>query len=89
MQRLKSMEASGLRLVMDKTLGASNLGLMRRLALSTCHILHLFKIITHKMRSFDDVLSFSVKPKMFKIPRITWKDNHFEFYLFTAMLLLD
>jgi len=45
-----------------------------------CFIIHLLKITTHKMRSFDDVLLFSMKSKMLKITRITWKENSFEFY---------
>jgi len=58
--------------------------------MSMFSILHLFKITTHKMRSFYDVLLFSIKSKLLKTTRITRKDNSFEFYLFTAaMLMLD
>ncbi len=57
--------------------------------MSKCFILHLFKIITNKMRSFDYVILFSMKSKMLKITIISYKENGFEFYLFTAMLMLD
>ncbi len=67
---------------------ASNLGLIRWLAMLMCFILHLFKI-THKMWRFDDVPLFSIKSKVLKITIITWKENSFEFYLFTAMHMLD
>ncbi len=55
---------------------------MQWLSILTCSILHSFKITTHKMRSFDDCLLFSIKSMMLKITRK-------EFYLLTAMLLLD
>jgi len=45
-----------------------------------------FKITTHKIGSFDDVLLFSIKPKMLKITKIAKRDNSSEFYLLTAML---
>ncbi len=37
-------------------------------------ILHLVNITTHEMRTFDDVLLFSIKSKMLKITR---KENSF------------
>jgi len=48
---------------------------------STYFILPIYKITTHKMISFDDVLLFTIKSKMLKITRITLKENSFEIYL--------
>jgi len=57
---------------------ASNPVLILCLWISKCFILHLFKITTHKVRSFDDVVIFSTKSKMLKI---TKNENSFEIYL--------
>jgi len=48
------------------------------ISILTCFILHLFKITTEKMRSFDDVHLFSIKLDILKITR---KDNSFDIYL--------
>ncbi len=81
--------ASNRRPVVDKTLVASNLEL--KMVSSNINVkLFLFytgfKITTHKKRSFDDVLLFSIKPKMLKITRTAKRENSSEFYLLTAML---
>ncbi len=43
--------------------------------MSTCFTLHSFKIITHKLRSFNDFLLFLIESKMLKITRIVLKEK--------------
>jgi hypothetical protein len=64
--------ASNRRLVGDKTFVASNLESIPVTSnVDVFYFYSCFKITTHKMRSIDDVLLFSVKAKMLKITRIT------------------
>jgi len=74
-------------LVVDKTLVASNLESKTVSSDVNVFLFYTgFKITTHKIRSFDDVLLFSINPKMLKITRTAKRENSSEFHLLTAML---
>jgi hypothetical protein len=79
----ETLIASNLRPLRDKTLVASNLW---SITVPSNLFYVRFKIITHKMRSFDDVLLFSVKPNMLKIRSTAKRENNYELYLLIAML---
>ncbi len=79
--------ASNRSLVVDKTLGASNLkSIMVSSNIDMFLFYTCFKIKTHKIGSFDNILLFSIRPKMLKMTRIAKRENSSEFYLLTAML---
>jgi len=79
--------ASNWRPVVDKTIVASNLKLiMVSSDVNMFYFTLVFRITTHKIRSFDDILLFSIKPKMLKMTRIAERENSSEFYLLIAML---
>jgi hypothetical protein len=79
--------ASNRRPVVDKTLIASNLeSITVSSNIGVLLFYTRFKITTHKIRSFDDILLFSIRPKMLKMTRTAKRENSSEFYLLIAML---
>ncbi len=71
----------------DKTLVTSNLILiMVSSDVDIYYFILCLKIVTHKLKSFDDVLLFSLKPKYVENNKCGKRENTFEFYLLKAML---